>query len=153
MAPMKIVVFMSIIIVTVADMVPHAGPYLALVASAMAAWAFTASPKTAVGTMVYGIIMTVVYSPGFVLADLARGKPQPENLPEGVASVVDSVGALATGTMPRLGATSGGMGEITSLSMEATVVLVLFHVAALVIGVRRNMAAKAAAEEPEYVYE
>ena len=155
MAPMKIVVFMSIIIVTVADMVPHAGPYLALVASAMAAWAFSASPKTAVGTIVYGVIMTVVYSPGFVLADLARGKPQAENLPAGVAQLADSVGALSTGTMPHIvGSTggTGGLGEITQLSMEATVMLVLFHIAALVIGIRRNMAAKAEAE-PEFVYD
>ncbi len=150
---MKMIVILSMVIVTVADMVPHAGPYRALVASAMAAWAFTASPKIAVSTIIYGIVMTVIYSPGFILKDLARGKPQPDNLPEGVAGLVDSVGALSTGTMPKLGATSGGMGEITSLSLEATLVLVLFHIAALVIGIKRNMAAKAAAEEPEYVYE
>jgi hypothetical protein len=149
---MKMVVFMSILVVTVADMVPHAGPYLALVASAMAAWAFTASPKTAVGTIVYGIVMTVIYSPGFVLNDLARGKPQLREMPAGVAELTDSVGALATGTMPRLGDGAGGMGEITQLSVEVTVALVLCHIAALVIGIRRNIAAKAAEEDSGYVY-
>lgn len=153
---MKMIVFLSVIIVTIADMIPHAGPYLALVASAMATWGFPASPKTAVSTMVYGIIMTVVYSPGFVLADLARGSPQSADLPPGVATLADSVGALSTGTMPHIAGASGasgGLGEITQLSMEATVMLVLAHIAALVVGIRRNMAAKAAAEEPQYVYD
>lgn len=146
---MKIVVFMSLIVVTVADMVPHAGPYLALVASAMAAWSFSASPKTAGGTIIYGVIMTVVYSPGFVLTDLARGNPQPREMPPGVAELTDSVGALATGTMPA--SMQGGMGEITQLSMEETIVLVLFHIAAMVIGIKRNIATKSE-EESEYVY-
>lgn len=149
---MKMVVFMSILIVTVADMVPHAGPYLALVASAMAAWAFTASPKTAVGTILYGIIMTVIYSPGFVLKDLARGKPAQDDLPPGVAEMADSVGALATGTMPKIDGVAGGMGEYTSLSIEATILLVAFHIAALVIGVKRNIAANAEPED-DYVFE
>lgn len=150
---MKNIVMMSMIVVTVADMVPHAGPYLALVASAMAAWAFTASPKIAVSTMVYGVIMTVVYSPGFILADLARGNTDKyTDLPPGVATLADSVGALSTGTMPKFGEVAGGMGEVTQLSLEATVVLVAFHIAALVIGFRRKFAADAEAE-PEYVYD
>ena len=144
---MKIVAILAFMIATTADIVPDAGPYLALVAGALAGWSFPGAPKLAVATIFYCIMGTVVHSPEFVVLDLVT---PPQDVPEVAAGVVSSVNALATGTAPK------GLEGGTELSTTTTTILVLLQLAALGWGIRRKMAlseATVSGAADEYDYE
>lgn len=139
---MRPIILFAFLIAGTADFVPDAGPYIALLASFLAAYAFAAAPGLAALTIGYGILGTLVYSPDFVLSDILSGGPNvgpgAGQTPEAAANLVDAVGALATGTVPDAG------GAVTELSSLAAALLVTLHLAALAWGLRRKAAAKAA---------
>lgn len=157
---MKAVAIFAFLIATTADFVPNAGPYLALVASALAVYGFPASAKLGFATILYAVMGTMIYAPGFLLSDMATGNYGGTSSTGGasgtgdasVDAVVSNIGSLATGTAPD-GFLAGAGYE--PLSSTVITILVTLHIVALIAGIRRKFTydAQKARHEEDWEFE